>query len=337
MASIINKIVDGTYDLASSLKNTGYKSAKQLEQEQAEQASKDRLTNISKSMGLSGSFKESTITSDEAKQLVIQNKIKQQQKKLEKEQQLQAQAEKISQNIGLSSKVSISKPNIEKEYISPNFDNFNNEQKPKVDTISSFDDEINEFLRKEKIPNYADVVDKPPRSNDYSYVFEQDNAHIENFSGGFKAVEPPPVKSKSGGNTTVNLQSGSISANDFAAMSGSDNRASSYMGKRLANRLNGTKAKIKTIQDNADLSEADKTKQINDIYSTFGDNVKNIDDVSRILQQEAQNGPDIRDYVHAYSGHVVGAGMVLGMGNAVLDAADTKGQKTNAQLYSNPF
>lgn len=138
-------------------------------------------------------------------------------------------------------------------------------------------------------------------------------------------------------NTTQPLQSGPISANDFAAMSGSDNRASSYMGKRLANRLNGTKAKIKAIQDNADLSEADKTKQINDIYSTFGDNVKNIDDVSRILQQKAQNGPDIRDYVHAYSGHVVGAGMVLGMGNAVLDAADTKGQKTNAQLYSNPF
>ena len=120
-------------------------------------------------------------------------------------------------------------------------------------------------------------------------------------------------------------------------MSGSDNRASSYMGKRLANRLNETNAKIKAIQDNADLSEADKTKQINDIYSTFGNNVKNIDDVSRILQQKAQNGPDIRDYVHAYSGHVVGAGMVLGMGNAVLDAADTKGQKTNAQLYSNPF
>lgn len=138
-------------------------------------------------------------------------------------------------------------------------------------------------------------------------------------------------------NTTQPLQSGPISANDFAAMSGSDNRASSYMGKRLANRFNETNAKIKAIKDNADLSEIDKTKQINDIYSTFGDNVKNIDDVSRILQQEAQNGPDIRDYVHAYSGHVVGAGMVLGMGNAVLDAADTKGQKTNAQLYSNPF
>ena len=142
---------------------------------------------------------------------------------------------------------------------------------------------------------------------------------------------------KSDNTSTTELQSGPISANDFAAMSGSDNRASSYMGKRLANRLNETSAKIKAIKDNADLSEVDKTKQINDIYSTFGDNVKNIDDVSRILQQEAQNGPGIRDYVHAYSGHVVGAGMVLGMGNAVLDAADTKGQKTNAQLYSNPF
>ena len=142
---------------------------------------------------------------------------------------------------------------------------------------------------------------------------------------------------KSDNTSTTELQSGPISANDFAAMSGSDNRASSYMGKRLANRLNETNAKIKAIKDNADLSEVDKTKQINDIYSTFGDNVKNIDDVSRILQQKAQNGPDIRDYVHAYSGHVVGAGMVLGMGNAVLDAADTKGQKTNAQLYSNPF
>ena len=150
-------------------------------------------------------------------------------------------------------------------------------------------------------------------------------------------IGPSKEYKQSTSNTTQPLQSGPISANDFAAMSGSDNRASSYMGKRLANRLNGTKAKIKTIQDNADLSEADKTKQINDIYSTFGDNVKNIDDVSRILQQKAQNGPDIRDYVHAYSGHVVGAGMVLGMGNAVLDAADTKGQKTNAQLYSNPF
>lgn len=142
---------------------------------------------------------------------------------------------------------------------------------------------------------------------------------------------------KSDNTSTTELQSGPISANDFATMSGSDNRASSYMGKRLANRLNETSAKIKAIKDNADLSEVDKTKQINDIYSTFGDNVKNIDDVSRILQQEAQNGPGIRDYVHAYSGHVVGAGMVLGMGNAVLDAADTKGQKTNAQLYSNPF
>lgn len=45
-------------------------------------------------MGLSGSFKESTITTDEAKRLVTQDKIKQQQEQLEREQQLQAQAEK---------------------------------------------------------------------------------------------------------------------------------------------------------------------------------------------------------------------------------------------------
>ena len=75
----------------------------------------------------------------------------------------------------------------------------------------------------------------------------------KNFVNGAKEYK------QSTSNTTQPLQSGPISANDFAAMSGSDNRASSYMGKRLANRLNGTKAKIKAIQDNADLSEVDKT------------------------------------------------------------------------------
>lgn len=341
MASIVNKIVDGTYDLASSLKNTGYKSAKQLEQEQAEQALKDRLTNISKSMGLSGSFKESIITSDETKQLVIQDKIKQQQKKLEREQQLQAQARKISQNIGLSSKVSISKPNIEKEYISPNFDNFNNEQKPKVDIISSFDGEINEFLGKEKIPNYADVVDKPPRSNDYSYVFEQDNAHIENFSDGFKAVEPPPVKPKSGGNTTVSLQSGPLTSEEYANLS-KDNgfgRARNLMGKRLENKYKETNAKLDNLRNDlrsGNLSIDEYNTKRNEIYSDFG-NSKSLLDIKNYLQEQAMQGPQIQDYVHAYTPHVIGIGMAAGLGNATLDAFNSKGQKSNADLYSNPF
>lgn len=138
-------------------------------------------------------------------------------------------------------------------------------------------------------------------------------------------------------NTTQPLQSGPISANDFAAMSGSDNRASSYMGKRLANRLNETNAKIKAIQDNADLSEADKTKQINDIYAVFGDNVKNMNDVQQSLFEQAKRGPSAWDYAMGYKVPQAITGVTLLGGMVSMALGNNKGQKTNAELYSNPF
>lgn len=138
-------------------------------------------------------------------------------------------------------------------------------------------------------------------------------------------------------NTTQPLQSGPISANDFAAMSGSSNKASDYMGKRLARRYNETDAKIKAIQDNADLSEADKTKQINDIYAVFGDNVKNMNDVQQSLFEQAKRGPSAWDYAMGYKVPQAITGVTLLGGMASMALGNSKGQKTNAELYSNPF
>lgn len=138
-------------------------------------------------------------------------------------------------------------------------------------------------------------------------------------------------------NTTQPLQSGPISANDFAAMSGSSNKASDYMGKRLARRYNETDAKIKAIQDNADLSEADKTKQINDIYAVFGDNVKNMNDVQQSLFEQAKRGPSAWDYAMGYEVPQAITGVALLGGMASMALGNSKGQKTNAELYSNPF
>lgn len=138
-------------------------------------------------------------------------------------------------------------------------------------------------------------------------------------------------------NTTQPLQSGPISANDFAAMSGSSNKASDYMGKRLARRYNEADAKIKAIQDNADLSEADKTKQINDIYAVFGDNVKNMNDVQQSLFEQAKRGPSAWDYAMGYEVPQAITGVALLGGMASMALGNSKGQKTNAELYSNPF
>lgn len=138
-------------------------------------------------------------------------------------------------------------------------------------------------------------------------------------------------------NTTQPLQSGPVSADDFAAMSGSSNKASDYMGKRLARRYNETDAKIKAIQDNADLSEADKTKQINDIYAVFGDNVKNMNDVQQSLFEQAKRGPSAWDYAMGYEVPQAITGVALLGGMASMALGNSKGQKTNAELYSNPF
>ena len=147
---------------------------------------------------------------------------------------------------------------------------------------------------------------------------------------------------KSDNTSTTELQSGPLTAEEYSKLSGNNffTKSSDLMGKRLANKYNEIKAKRDDFEkqlNNNKITRNDYNSKIQELFNSVGNNVKSMNDVSRILQQEAQNGPGIRDYVHAYSGHVVGAGMVLGMGNAVLDAADTKGQKTNAQLYSNPF
>lgn len=147
---------------------------------------------------------------------------------------------------------------------------------------------------------------------------------------------------KSDNTPTTELQSGPLTAEEYSKLSGNNffTKPSDLMGKRLANKYNEIKAKRDDFEkqlNNNKITRNDYNSKIQELFNSVGNNVKSMNDVSRVLQQEAQNGPDIRDYVHAYSGHVVGAGMVLGMGNAVLDAADTKGQKTNAQLYSSPF
>lgn len=41
------------------------------------------------------------------------------------------------------------------------------------------------------------------------------------------------------------------------------------MGKRLARKYNETDARIQAIQNDSKLPEADKTKQINDIYAVL--------------------------------------------------------------------
>ena len=138
-------------------------------------------------------------------------------------------------------------------------------------------------------------------------------------------------------NTVQPLQSGPVSADDFTAISGSNNRASDYMRNRLARRYNETDARIKAIQDNADLSEADKTKQINDIYAGFGDNIKNMNDVKQSLFEQAKLGPTTWDYAMGYKVPQAITGVTLLGGMASMALGNSKGQKTNAELYSNPF
>ena len=142
---------------------------------------------------------------------------------------------------------------------------------------------------------------------------------------------------KATSNTTQPLQSGPVSADDFAVISGSSNRASDYMGKRLARKYNETDARIQAIQNDSKLPEADKTKQINDIYAVFGDNVKNMNDVRQSLFEQAKQGPSTMDYVYGYKVPQAITGVTLLGGMASMALGNNKGQKTNAELYSNPF
>ena len=142
---------------------------------------------------------------------------------------------------------------------------------------------------------------------------------------------------KATSNTTQPLQSGPVSADDFAVISGSSNRASDYMGKRLARKYNETDARIQVIQNDSKLPEADKTKQINEIYASFGDNVKNMNDVQQSLFEQAKRGPSAWDYAMGYKVPQAITGVTLLGGMASMALGNSKGQKTNAELYSNPF
>lgn len=144
-------------------------------------------------------------------------------------------------------------------------------------------------------------------------------------------------QSKATSNTTQPLQSGPVSADDFAAISGGSNNAYDAMHKRLAARYNETDARIQAIKDNADLSEIDKTKKINEIYATYGDNVKNMNDVKQSLYEQARQGPSTMDYVYGYKVPQAITGVTLLGGMASMALGNSKGQKTNAELYSNPF
>lgn len=109
------------------------------------------------------------------------------------------------------------------------------------------------------------------------------------------------------------------------------------MGKRLARKYNETDARIQAIQNDSKLPEADKTKQINDIYAVFGDNVKNMNDVRQSLFEQAKQGPSTMDYVYGYKVPQAITGVTLLGGMASMALGNNKGQKTNAELYSNPF
>lgn len=337
----INKIVNGAFDLTNALKNTGYKTAKQLEQEKSKQILESKLSNVSKSLGLSGSFKESTVTTEEIKQRIAQENIKKQQEELKRIQKIQTQGSKISKNVNLSGNVSISKSNVENEYSSPNF-NINKQNTLEKNNLSSTEKEVNSFLGKD-IPNYEDVVDKPEKINDFSHMFKNNYSSTEeNFSNSFKEVKPSN-KLQSGGNN-LNTQSGpkqdssqDLSFEDFINNNSNNSPAYTAMNKRLSTRFNEIDSKIKAIKDDKDLSNIDKTKQINDIYSSFGDNVKNMHDVKRSLIEQAKQGPTIRDYAIGYKVPQAITGVTLLGGMASMTLGNSKGQKTNAELYSNPF
>lgn len=188
----------------------------------------------------------------------------------------------------------------------------NNNQIPSsdIDELNKIQDEINEQLKKQAGKStWNDFVNKAKK-------YKQQQA---------------------ASNTTQPLQSGPVSTDDFTTVISGNNRASDYMKERLARRFNETDAKIKAIQDNADLPEADKTKQINDIYATYGNNVKNMNDVKQSLLEQAKQGPSTMDYVYGYKVPQAITGVTLLGGMASMTLGNSKGQKTNAELYSNPF
>lgn len=281
----VNKIVDEVYDLASSLKNTGYKSAKQLEQEQAEQELKNRLTNISESMGLSGSFKESTITTDEAKRLVTQDKIKQQQEQLEREQQLQAQAEKIAQDMDLSGEVSVSRPNAEN----------NTASTKNIDNESS---------------NIETSPDKPQSGGEAS------TSKISGSSG------------------TLNLnelgQTG-LSALDKAAKT--KGRAGNYSYNRITNEFQEVIAQMQQVRNDIINGKA-SSKDLQKLMNKYG---KTDEEVKQYFINQIERGPSTMDYIYGYKVPQAITGVTLLGGMISMALGNNKGQKTNAELYSNPF
>lgn len=149
------------------------------------------------------------------------------------------------------------------------------------------------------------------------------------------------IKSKDDEAISTGLQSGPLTAEEYTDLS-KDNgfgKARNLMGKRLENKYKEANAQLGEIRDqlkSGNISINEYNNKRNDIYSNFG-NSKSLSDIKNYLQEQATQGPQIQDYAHAYAPHAIGVGLTVGLGNATVEAFNSKGQKSNADLYSNPF
>ncbi len=136
--------------------------------------------------------------------------------------------------------------------------------------------------------------------------------------------EPPPA---SGGDFNIDTVFGS-----------NPNLAGKYAIGKAKQQISDTQAKIDAIQNAEDMTDKAKGDAINKIYSeVYGNNVldrKTMEEAA--YNQLKERGITTSDYIHAYGPPVAatatGGAVLIGLASSAL--GDSKGRKSNAELYS---
>lgn len=173
--------------------------------------------------------------------------------------------------------------------------------------------------------------------NDPKIIAEREGRDPSKVSRDTKPKPAPPPKENP--SKTDVTDSEPQSGGDFIeTLSGyGDGKASNRMVANLQSQYKGVDAQIKEIQNNSKLSDKQKEEAINKIYSGFGKGVTDDASLQQHLLDKAKAGPGAMDYIMGYHVPEYGAGLAALAGTLNMALGNDKGQKTNAELYSNPF
>ena len=114
----------------------------------------------------------------------------------------------------------------------------------------------------------------------------------------------------------------------------SGDRATKYMSKRLASQFSSDVSKLENLYSNASLNP-EQAKELNSIYSRYN-NAQDLAGMKNYIVNQAKQGPEVMDYVMGYKVPQTALGFAIA-GGVISSMWNNGGQKSNAELYSNPF